>query len=445
MNYKNIVILGAGESGTGAAVLAKRRGMSVFVSDKGTIAAKYKQRLDEEKISFEEKGHTHHLILSADLIIKSPGIPDHIALIKDAEKKNIPIVDEIEFASWFTSATIIAVTGSNGKSTTVSLIAHILKNDGKKVMLAGNIGYSFAMAVANDEADYYVLEISSFQLDRMYTFKADIAIITNITPDHLDRYNNDYQQYVDSKFRILQNMTAENHLIYCLDDDTTKKEIEERNPAVQLHPFSVFEKCHNSGYQNHNNIIFTGINSFTMTIEELALQGRHNVYNSLAAGVSSRILDIRKQSLQNSLADFATLEHRLEHVATIHGIDFINDSKATNVNSAWYAMESMTKSVIWIAGGLDKGNDYNKLKQLASEKVKAIICLGISNEPIIEAFSGLVEEIYETQSIQDAVNWSYRIAKEGETVLLSPACASYDLFKNYEERGSQFKKAVKAL
>jgi UDP-N-acetylmuramoylalanine--D-glutamate ligase len=445
MKNKSIIILGAGESGTGAAVLAKRLGMHVFVSDNGTIEKKYRERLLQESIAFEEEGHTIEKIIPADLIIKSPGIPDSIAVIKKLTQARTPVIDETEFASWFTDASLIAVTGSNGKTTTASLVAHILQKSGKKAVLAGNMGYSFAMAVASENADIFVLELSSFQLDRAFSLKPDIAILTNIIPDHLDRYNNDFQKYVHSKFRIIQNMTANDHLIYNADDPEITKELNRCSPDIQLHPYSLKKPVQRGAYANDHEIVFTGKNQFIMTLEELALQGRHNVYNSMAAGVASRLVDIRKESIKNCLSDFQNIEHRLEHVATIHGIDFINDSKATNVNSTWYALESMTRPVIWIAGGLDKGNDYSKLKAIVAEKVKAIICLGKDNSPLIEAFGGIIEELYETQSIRDAVQWSYRIGNDGEAVLLSPACASFDLFKNFEDRGNQFKLAVKLL
>ncbi len=445
MQHKNIVILGAGESGTGAAVLAARRGMHVFVSDSGTIAPHYKSILQKENILFEENGHTEEKILESELVIKSPGIPDKVPILQKIKEKEIPVIDELELASWFTGAKIIAVTGSNGKTTTASLIAHILEKSGKNVSLAGNIGQSFAMAVANENPEIFVLEISSFQLDYLFSFKADIAVLTNITPDHLDRYENQFQKYVDSKFRILQNMSSEDYLIYCADDKTIAQELIKKNTKIKRLPFSLEKKLESGAYLDNKQLIFTGKNAFTMTLEELALQGRHNAYNSLAAGLASKLVDIRKEDIKQCLSDFENIEHRLEHVATIHGIDFINDSKATNINSTWYALESANKPVIWIVGGLDKGNDYSKLTELAAQKVKAIICLGVDNQRIAEAFSGVVEEIYETQSVQDAVNWSYRLADDGEMVLLSPACASFDLFKNYEDRGNQFKKAVKGL
>lgn len=445
MEHKSMVILGAGESGTGAAVLAKQRGIHAFVSDSGAIEEPYRSRLQKASVAFEEHGHTMERIMQADLVVKSPGIPDNIPLIAALTNAGIPIIDETEFASWFTNAAIIAVTGSNGKTTTASLIAHILQKSGKKAVLAGNIGYSFALAVAESEADIFVLEVSSFQLDHSYSFKPEVAVITNIIPDHLDRYDNDFQKYIHSKFRIIQNMSLTDHLVYNADDEVVTEELNKRMPRIQLHPVSMEKAVWQGAYANKKEIVFTGKNPFNMTLEELALQGRHNVYNSMAAGVASKLVDIRKESIKQCLSDFQNIEHRLEPVATIHGIDFINDSKATNVNSTWYALESMTKPVIWIVGGLDKGNDYSKLREIVAEKVKAVICLGISNGPLIEAFAGVVEEIYETQSMDDAVHWGYKLGEDGEAVLLSPACASFDLFKNYEDRGNQFKLAVKRL
>ena len=447
MENKNIVILGAAESGTGAAVLAKVRGMDVFVSDNSKIEEKYKTILNDYQIDYEEGVHSYDTIYDAELVIKSPGIPDNIPIISELNKRSIPVISEIEFASWFTEAKMICVTGSNGKTTTASLIHHILKNSGISVALAGNVGQSFAFHVARQiPVDCYVLEISSFQLDNMYSFKADIAVLTNITPDHLDRYNNDFQSYINSKFRIINNTSSEDHLIYCDDDEQITNEIKARNPEVTLHPFSITHEVEDGAWLNDNNLIFNiNRNPFTMTIEELALQGRHNTYNSMAAGVAARLIDIRKESIKKCLRDFKNIEHRLEEVATIHGIKFINDSKATNVNSTWYALESMDRPVVWIAGGQDKGNDYDKLTQIVAEKVKTLICLGEDNQPIINAFDHVVDEIFETQSMLEAVAWGYRLARDGEIVLLSPACASFDLFENYEDRGNQFKKSVKGL
>ena len=445
MQSKNIVILGAGESGTGAAVLAKKLGMRVFVSDNGTIAPKFKAELKQQNIEFEENGHTENCFDNPHLIIKSPGIPETANCVQKAYTRKIPVADEIEFASWYTNAKIIAITGSNGKTTTASLLHHILSNSGCNASLAGNIGRSFARAVASEKPDYFVLELSSFQLDYCFSFKADIAILLNITPDHLDRYNNDFQEYKNSKFGIIRNMKPTDHLIYNADDLVIVQELKNREPTLQKHPISLNTVVDNGAYLSKQQIQFTGKNPFIMTIEELALQGKHNVYNSMAAGVASKLIEIRKESIKNCLSDFQNIEHRLEHVAGIHGIDFINDSKATNVNSTWYALESMNKPVIWLAGGLDKGNDYQKLKEIAAQKVKMIICIGKDNTPITEAFGGLIDEIYETSSMTDAVHWAYKTAEDGDAVLLSPACASFDFYKNYEERGQKFKDAVKKL
>ncbi|MCF8231792.1 MAG: UDP-N-acetylmuramoyl-L-alanine--D-glutamate ligase [Bacteroidales bacterium] len=447
MENKNIVILGAAESGTGAAVLAKMRGMNVFVSDNSTISPKYKHILKEHAIDFEEKGHSREKIHTSELVIKSPGIPDHATIIQELREKSIPIISEIEFASWFTEALLICVTGSNGKTTTATMIHRMLKNDGRNAALAGNVGESFAFHVAlEDPVDYYVLEISSFQLDYMFSVKADIAVITNITPDHLDRYDQDLQAYINSKFRILNNMTSHDHLVYCADDLLVTGELHRRKPEVTMHPFSIEHKLERGAYTDNNTLIFT-INKIIlkMTLEELALQGKHNTYNSMAAGIAARLVDIRKESIRKCLKDFESLEHRLENVVTIHGIEFINDSKATNVNSTWYALESMNKPVIWIAGGQDKGNDYEKLHSLVNERVKTLICLGKDNSKMIEAFKNVVDEIYDTQSMPEAVGWAYQLAEDSEVVLLSPACASFDLFENYEDRGTQFKTAVKGL
>lgn len=447
MENKNIVILGAAESGTGAALLAKKRGMDVFVSDNSTIAPRFKKELQNNQIDFEEKGHSRDIIMESELVIKSPGIPDRLPLMKALYDNAIPVISEIEFASWFTEARLICVTGSNGKTTTASLIYHILKNSGLSVALAGNIGTSFCRHLAEAEpVENYVLEISSFQLDHIFSMKADVAVITNITPDHLDRYNDDFQAYVDAKFRILNNTTKADYLVYCADDETITKELDRLKPDISMHPFSIRHAVKNGAYLEENKIIFnTDKNPFTMKLEELALQGRHNTYNSMAAGVAAKLVEIRKESIKKCLSDFENIEHRLEEVATIHGIRFINDSKATNINSTWYALESMNKPVIWIAGGLDKGNDYDKLIPVVGEKVKAMICLGKDNESIIGALKHVVEEVYETQSMTEAVAWAYHLAKNDEIVLLSPACASFDLFENYEDRGNQFKKAVKRL
>jgi UDP-N-acetylmuramoylalanine--D-glutamate ligase len=444
---KRIVILGGGESGYGAAILAQKHGYDVFLSDKGILKDKYKTLLMEKNIPFEEGQHTESLILNADEIIKSPGIPEKAPLIQALIAQGTPILSEIEFAGRYTSAKKICITGSNGKTTTTLLTYHILKNAGLNVGLAGNVGKSFALQVAENNFDFYVLEISSFQLDNMYDFKADIAILTNITPDHLDRYNYDFQQYVNSKFRIIQNQTSEDAFIYSLDDPATTKELANRTIAAQQYPFTITEQQLPQGAFTHQDSFTLLIknNPLIMKITELALQGKHNLSNSMAAGMASRILDLRKEIVRESLENFENIEHRLEFVARVHGITFINDSKATNVNSAWYALESMDKPVIWVAGGTDKGNDYNELMELVKMKVKAIICLTKDSSKIRAAFSGVVDTIIDTDSAEQAVRVAYDLGKDGDSVLLSPACASFDLFENYEDRGRQFKAAVKSL
>lgn len=441
-----ITILGAGESGFGAAYLAKVKGFDVFVSDKGTIKDKYKKLLQENNIPFEENKHSEDIILKSKEIIKSPGIPDKAELIVKLKSANISIISEIEFAGRYTNAKTICITGSNGKTTTTSLIYHILKKANLNVGLAGNIGKSFAYQVATSNKDYYVLELSSFQLDGMYNFKADVAVLTNITPDHLDRYEYKLENYINSKFRIINNQLESDAFIYCYDDEITRHEVEKRTIKAKKYPYSYDTKVEEGAYISNNNInINTNNKTFTMSIFELALSGRHNALNSMAAGVAARVLDLRKEIIRESLSDFQNIEHRLEFVARIHGIDFINDSKATNVNSTWYALESLSNKAVWIVGGVDKGNDYSMLFELVKDKVKAIVCLGKDNKKIIDAFADKVEAIVEAQSAQEAVALSYRLAKKDETVILSPACASFDLFEDYEDRGNQFKKAVKRL
>jgi UDP-N-acetylmuramoylalanine--D-glutamate ligase len=444
---KKIAILGAGESGTGAAVLAKKQGFRVWLSDSGKIKEKYKNVLSHYEIAFEEGRHTEEEILDADEVIISPGIPLTTALVRKIKAKMIPVISEIEFAARFTNARKICITGSNGKTTTTLLIHHILKNAGFNVGLAGNVGESFAMQVATKEFDWYVLEISSFQLDSMFDFKAEIAVLTNITPDHLDRYEYKFENYIDSKFRITQNQTSADAFIYCLDDEVSAAGVSRRILNAQIYTTTCQPgNTTANAYCFENKIqITTNTNFFTMTLEELALQGKHNVYNSMAASIASKLVDIRSESIRQSLSAFENVPHRLEFVARIHGIDFINDSKATNVNSAWYALETADSPIIWIAGGVDKGNDYAKLEELVSQKVKAIICLGVDNTKIIETFGSRVEAIYETQSAEQAVLTAYTIGKKGDTVLLSPACSSFDLFDSYEERGDRFKKAVRDL
>jgi UDP-N-acetylmuramoylalanine--D-glutamate ligase len=441
-----IVILGAGESGTGSAVLARKQHFDVFVSDQGMIKDKYKKILEKNKIQFEEEKHSEARILEADEIIKSPGIPDNADIIKKALDKNIPVVSEIEFASRYTDAFTICITGSNGKTTTTKLTHHILHNAGLNVGLAGNVGNSFAYQVANENYDYYVIELSSFQLDGIYDFKPDIAILLNITPDHLDRYDNTLQNYINSKFKITRNLTENDLFIFNADDTIIKEEINNRNIKAEKIPFSYSSQQEAGAYVNNENMEITyKKNNFNMSIHDLALKGKHNTYNSMAAGITSKALNIRKELIRKSLTNFQGVEHRLEHVLKIHGISFINDSKATNVNSTWYALESMPENVIWIAGGMDKGNDYSELKELVRKKVKAIICLGVDNSKIHNAFENAVETIVDTQTAAEAVRTAYYLGKKGDTVLLSPACASFDLFENYEERGNQFKKAVKDL
>jgi UDP-N-acetylmuramoylalanine--D-glutamate ligase len=443
------VILGSGESGVGSAILAKQKGFDVFVSDKSLIKDKYKEQLVAENILFEEGIHTEEKILNADEVIKSPGIPDKVELVQKLKAKKIPVISEIEFAGRYTNAKKICITGSNGKTTTTLLTYHILKKAGYNVGLGGNVGKSFALQVARENFDYYVLELSSFQLDGMFDFKADVAVLLNITPDHLDRYEYKFENYVESKFRITNNQSKNDAFVYCADDLTIQSYMQEHQIAAEHVPFSIKKPIDGNGAFLTDNQITLNYKSnqqpLIMTIEELALQGKHNVYNSMAASLATRIVDVRKEIIRESLQDFQNIEHRLEFIATINGIEFINDSKATNVNSTWYALESMQKPVVWICGGQDKGNDYNELFDLVKEKVKAIVCLGKDNSKIIAAFKGAVDVIVETDNANDAVAASYKIGKKGDVVLLSPACASFDLFQNYEDRGMQFKRAVKGL
>ena len=447
MENKRVVILGAGESGVGAAMLAQKHGYDVFVSDFGAIANRYKAALQELNISFEEKQHTNELILNASEVIKSPGIPSTVPIIKTLVEKNIPVISEIEFAKRYTKAKTICITGSNGKSTTTMLTYHMLKNAGLNVGLAGNIGQSFAAQVATTEFDWYVLEISSFMLDDMYDFKADIAVLLNITPDHLDRYDYKMENYVASKMRIIQNQKPNDVFIYCADDEEIKNALQKIKINAHQFPFSILKKVEAGAYLENQTI---HINPFpkqqlTMSISELALQGKHNIYNSMASGIVAKVLELRNESIRESMGNFKNIEHRLEFVAKISDVTYINDSKATNVNSTWYALESVGSDVILILGGVDKGNDYNMLKDLVRSKVKAIVCLGKDNKRIHEAFEDDVEIIVNTFSASEAVQVAYHLAKKGNTVLLSPACASFDLFSNYEDRGNQFKAAVKEL
>ena len=443
---KRIVVLGGAESGTGAAVLAKLQGFDVFLSDMSNIAPSFVNTLNDYGIAFEQGQHTADLICNATEIIKSPGIPNKAPIIQQIIALQIPIISEIEFASRYTNAKMIAITGTNGKTTTTLLTYHLLKNAGLNVGLAGNVGNSFAMQVATKKFDYYVLELSSFMLDDMFDFKADIAILTNITPDHLDRYDYQMQKYVNSKFRITQNQTASDYFIYCKDDEVIQAALASQQIDSTMIPFSIAEDlAYGASISNQNLNIKLKQNTFTMTIQELALQGKHNLYNSMASGVAAKLLDIRNETLKQSMTDFKNAPHRLEHVARIQGIEFINDSKATNVNATWYALESISTPIVWIAGGVDKGNDYSMLTQLVKDRVRAIVCLGTDNSKIHEAFGNVVDIIVNTASAKEAAEVSYHLGKKGDTVLLSPACASFDLFKNYEDRGQQFIDAVKEL
>ncbi|HVW15433.1 MAG TPA: UDP-N-acetylmuramoyl-L-alanine--D-glutamate ligase [Mucilaginibacter sp.] len=443
---QKIVILGAGESGTGAAYLAKKVGYDVFVSDFGVIADNHKKQLTDWSIRFEENQHTEAEILKATEVVKSPGIPEKAPIVKKLREKGIPVISEIEFAGRYTNANIIGITGSNGKTTTTSLTYRILKNAGLNVGLAGNIGNSFAYQVATEQFDHYVLELSSFMLDDMYRLRVNIAVLLNITPDHLDRYDYKLENYAASKFRITQNQTADDYFIYCKDDPETIKIMEDKKIEAQQLPFSIKKKLSSGAYLDEHHIIINTIKGqFQMSINELALQGKHNIYNSMAAGIVARVLEIRNDTIRESMSNFRSIEHRLEFVAKISGIGFVNDSKATNVNSTWYALESMTTDVVLILGGVDKGNDYSMLNELVKQKVKAIVCLGKDNRRIHDAFEDMVDIIVNTFSAQEAVQVAYHLAKKGDTVLLSPACASFDLFKNYEDRGAQFKQAVKEL
>ncbi|MFT5779115.1 MAG: UDP-N-acetylmuramoylalanine--D-glutamate ligase [Crocinitomicaceae bacterium] len=442
---RHITILGAGESGVGAAVLAKKQGWEVFVSDFGKVRESFASELSELGVKWEQGQHSLDEILKAELVIKSPGIPDTVPVIKAIKSKGIKIVSEIEFAGYYSKAKTICVTGSNGKTTTALWTHHILKKGGMSIGLAGNIGESYAKQVAEKDFDWYVLELSSFQLDDMYEFKADIAILLNITPDHLDRYEYKMENYIASKFRVIQNQTEQDWFIYNADDKNIIEVLKKQTIVAQEAPFSLVKTIQRGGYATSKQLTININDQITMGIHELALKGKHNTQNSLAAGIAARVLEIRKDVVRESLSDFTNVEHRLEFVASVHGIEFINDSKATNINSTWFALESMEKATVWIVGGVDKGNDYTELEALVDEKVKAIICLGKDNKKIMAAFEGKVESIVEASSAMEAVAWGYRLAKKDEIVLLSPACASFDLFESYEERGNEFKKAVRSL
>ncbi len=442
---KRIVILGAGESGAGAAVLAKKQGFDTFVSDMSAIKENYKTMLNERGIAWEEGKHTEELILNADEIIKSPGIPNEAPIIMKLKERGIPIISEIEFAGRYTNAKMICITGSNGKTTTTSLIYHIFKKAGLNVGLAGNIGQSLAYQVAECNYDYYVIELSSFQLDNMYKFHANIAVLMNITPDHLDRYEHKMQNYVDAKFRIIQNQTENDAFIYWNDDPIIQKELTKYGIHGQNYPFAENKKEDEVAYIENNQVHFTEPISFNMEQEELALTGKHNLFNSMAAGISANIAGIRKECIREALSDFEGVEHRLEKVCRVRGVEYINDSKATNVNSCWYALQSMKTKTVLILGGKDKGNDYSEIAELVKEKCSGLIYLGLHNEKLHKFFDGFGLPIADVQSMQDAVDAAYKMAKKGETVLLSPCCASFDLFKSYEDRGEQFKKCVRNL
>lgn len=448
--YKNIVVLGAGESGNGAAILAKRKGYPVFVSDNGKIKAQYKQELEEEGIRFEEGGHSAEQIMQADLIIKSPGIPDKVQLIKDLRAAGKEVISEIEWAYRFKGdSKILAITGSNGKSTTTSLLYFLLHNAGLDVSMVGNIGLSFAKQVAVRPTEWYVTEVSSFQLDDITSFRAEIGILLNITPDHLDRYDYKFENYVKSKFRIAAFQTEKDMLILNIDDPAINQYLGQNHIKPKLISITMSEQnlTQDEGAfmkDDDMHIKYEG-DDMKLSIHDLALKGKHNQYNSMAAGISARAAGIRKEKIRESFSTFEGLEHRLEFVATVRGVDFINDSKGTNLNSVWFALESMKQPVVLILGGQDKGNDYNEIMDLVQEKVRAIVCMGVDNAPIHKAFENVIKHIVDTQSAKDAVNAAYSLAEKGDVVLLSPGCASFDLFKNYEDRGTQFKEAVREL
>ncbi|MCM4165024.1 MULTISPECIES: UDP-N-acetylmuramoyl-L-alanine--D-glutamate ligase [unclassified Arenibacter] len=441
-----LVVLGGGESGVGTAILGKKEGFEVFVSDKGMIKEEYRKVLEHFEIDWEEGQHTEEKILNADLVMKSPGIPDSVPLAVKLRDAGVPIISEIEFASRYTKATLIGITGSNGKTTTTMLTNHILKEGGLHVGMAGNIGDSYAKMVAEKDFDFYVLEISSFQLDGIVDFRPHIAILTNITPDHLDRYDYKFENYIASKFRIAKNQTKEDYLIYDADDEVIVQWLQKNPVRSKLLPFSLKKILDEGAYlENDKIIIKTHNNTIEMTTDALALEGKHNVKNTMAATTAAKLISIRKETIRRSIENFQGAEHRLEKVLKIHHVQYINDSKATNVNAAYYALDSMKTPTVWIVGGVDKGNDYRELMPLVREKVKAIICLGTDNTKIKDAFGNVVDLMVETFAMEEAVKVAYKIAERGDTVLLSPACASFDLFKNYEDRGNQFKEAIKKL
>lgn len=442
----HIAILGAGESGVGAAILAKAKGFAVFVSDFGSIKEKFKKELIENEIEWEEGGHSFERIVAADEVIKSPGIPNVSEFIQRLRKEGVTPISDLEFAARYTDAKFICITGSNGKTTTTHLVHHVLTKGGIEAEIAGNVGVSFSRKVMDLSPEYFVIEMSSFQLEDVYEFKADISILLNITPDHLDRYENSMELYGKAKMRITQNQTAQDAFIFNADDAQIRMQLDAISKLdVQQYGFSLTKNEGAAAYLDEESETITIKNKLTMSIHDLALKGKHNVQNSLAAGLAGKLVDLRKESIRESLSDFTNVEHRLEFVAKVNGIEFINDSKATNINATWFALESMTAPTVWVVGGVDKGNDYGELIELVKEKVKAIVCLGKDNQKIIEAFKDVVENIVETESPMDAVGYAYQLAVKDETVLLSPACASFDLFENYEDRGQQFKNAVRRL
>ena len=442
----NLVVLGAGESGVGTAILGKQKGYEVFVSDKGAISKKYKEVLLHNNIDFEEGKHTQAKIFEANVVMKSPGIPDKVALIQELIEKGIPVISEIEFASKYTKGVIVGITGSNGKTTTTMLLNHTLQKAGLNVGMGGNIGKSFAQQVAEDNFNIHVLELSSFQLDGIVNFAPHIAIITNITPDHLDRYHYKFENYINSKFKITENQTENDFLIYDADDEVITNWLKVNKVKATLLPFSLEKELEEGAYIKDNNIIIKYKTEYKiMSISTLALKGKHNAKNAMAAAMASSLLKVRSNTIRESLEDFEGAEHRLEEVLKINGVQYINDSKATNVNATFYALDSMKNPTVWIVGGVDKGNDYLDLMPLVREKVKAIICLGVENQKIIQTFNNVVDLIVETAGAEEAVKVAYKIAEKGDTVLLSPACASFDLFDNYEDRGNKFKQAVRQL
>ena len=443
---KRLVILGGGESGIGTAILGKQKGFEVFVSDSGEILKKYKKVLLHNDILFEEKNHTESKIVNADVVMKSPGIPETVPLVLKLKEKGIQVISEIEFSAKYTAATIIGITGSNGKTTTTLILHHILKQAGLNVGVAGNIGDSFAAQVAHESYDNYVLELSSFQLDGIENFNSHIGILTNITPDHLDRYEYDFEKYIASKFRITKNQTESDYLVYDADDQAINNWLENNTVKAKLVPFSL-EKELEYGAFLKDKIITININkdTFKMPISTLTVKGKHNVKNAMAATMAAQLLKVRKEFIKESLSSFEGAEHRLENVAKIDGVEYINDSKATNINATFYALECMDKQTVWIVGGVDKGNDYNDLLPLVREKVKAIVCLGLDNDKIKNMFSNVVDIIVETAGAEEAVKVAHKLSEKGDAVLLSPACASFDLFENYEDRGRQFKAAVRSL